>query len=47
MRFEIALVCFGIFAGLMMPSMMRYRNQSRAGPQDAYTAKYLQKKKEE
>lgn len=47
MKFEIALVAFGVCAAFMLPSIMRARTASRAGPQDAYTAKYLQKQKEE
>ena len=32
MKFEVAIVCFGIFMGLMLPRMQRAMTASRAGP---------------
>ena len=41
MKFEIAIVCVGIFMGLMLPRMQRAMTASRAGAQDMKTAKYM------
>ena len=47
MKWEIGLFSLGIIGALMLPSMMRARQASRAGPQDATTAKLMARKQEE
>ena len=46
MKLEIGLFMIGVCGAFYLPTMMRNRAASRAGPQDATTARYMAKQQE-